>query len=216
MGFWKFFYFSDASSKRRFHYSIDTRDLDDRATSPLPLSPFAYRLLCVFSSGLSRRSCWPGSLAGMGLRTAQCGKMHLCEVAGCRVCTTWCITSLPSTCSAVVVSTSRTGNSPNPLCLFHSSLLLRSQRDRCSHLFKTKISHLSKTRKSLKDGGVFVKLVILPPPPSPNTEGDALFRGERGTSYETHDKNSLLKVFFILTCNSYWKVCFSMILVQKN
>lgn len=66
-GILKIFYFSDTSSKRRFHDSIDALDLDDRAASPLPLSPFAYRLLCVFSSGLSRRSCWSGSLAGMGL-----------------------------------------------------------------------------------------------------------------------------------------------------
>lgn len=86
---------------------------------------------------------------------------------------------------------------------FQSVAQISNERDRCSHLFKTKISHLSKTLKSLKDGGVFVKLVILPPPPSPNTEGGALFRGERGISYETHDKNSLLKAFFILTCNSY-------------
>ena len=126
-GILKIFYFSDTSGKRRFHYSVDSLDLDDRAASPLPFSPFAYRLLCVFSSGLSRRSCWSGSLAGMGLWTAQCGKMRLCEVAGWRVCTAWCITSLPSTSSAMVVSTSKTGNSPSPLCLFHSSLLLRCQ-----------------------------------------------------------------------------------------
>jgi len=102
----KIFYFSDTSTKKKFHYSIDTLDLDDRATSPLPSSPFVYHLLCVFSSDLSRSSCWSGSLVGMGLWAVHCGRMHLCEVAGWRVCTPWCITSLPCTSSAVMVSTS--------------------------------------------------------------------------------------------------------------
>lgn len=83
---------------------------------------------------------------------------------------------------------------------------MSNERDRSLHLFEIKISRLSKTLKSLKGGGVFVKLVMLLIffiIIFPNTEAGALFRGKKGTSYETHDKNSLLKAFCILICNSH-------------
>lgn len=115
----KIAHFSDTSSKRRFHYSADTLD-SDRAAPLLTVHS-------VFCSGLSRKSCWGGSLAGRGRGAAQRGRTRRCAVPGWRVCTAWCTTSLPCTSSAPRVSTAGAGVSPDLLCPCHSSLLLRCQ-----------------------------------------------------------------------------------------